>query len=170
MTATLVVLRQCPVHELHAHLSRESAEHELLRRTTSARLSGRPAPDLTVIVCEALASPRWHVRPNRRSTPRDRALALVEELRLLCDVPQDIDAGVVPGTPSELCDHDHPAACEVLGAVRITTLDPLGGDRVTVDRCYAHAVAWVRWLLEDPHRHDHAEPAVIDVEVQVLPA
>jgi hypothetical protein len=44
------------------------------------------------------------------------------------------------------------AGCGAEGGVLIQMTDPLTGEPVVASRCRWHAVAWVRWLLQDPHR------------------
>lgn len=159
MTATLTGLPQCPAHELPAYPSREAAEQEIVRRHARARLSGSPAPRLVVVGCRHDGA-QWHVRPARRGAPRDLARDLVDQLRALGDV----DAGLVSGTPTAECDHDHPTACPAAGAVWITMRCHLTG-WVRSARCHQHAVSYVEHLLADPHRAGR-----VDCEVQVTTA
>jgi len=55
-------------------------------------------------------------------------------------VANDVGAGVCrPG-------------CVRPGVAWVTMPDPLTGGLIVASRCRWHAVAWVRWLLADPHR------------------
>jgi hypothetical protein len=53
------------------------------------------------------------------------------------------------------------AGCGAAGEVFIQMTDPLTGEPVVASRCRWHAVAWVRWLLADPHRT--TEPIYVEV-------
>jgi hypothetical protein len=54
------------------------------------------------------------------------------------------------------------AGCGAAGVVFIQMADPLDPwTAVVQSRCRCHAVAWVRWLLADPHRT--TEPIYVEV-------
>lgn len=165
MTAatTLVELAACPAHELPLYPNRDSAEQEVVRRR-SRGVRGGTQGQFVVRPCgrgfHVARAPR-----DAREAARLAARDLVAELKALD--PSSVDAGVVPGTPSCLDACEHKSGCPAPAAVLVRMDDPLDGRPIVWQGCYRHAESWVRWLLEDPHRRDHAEPPSIDVEVQV---
>jgi hypothetical protein len=71
----------------------------------------------------------------------DEVLGLSGDGSLVAVVVEDVTVGgcerVGCGWPALAC---------------ISMADPLTGGQIVALRCRRHAVAWVRWLLQDPHR------------------